>query len=158
MSESNGKRKYVHKNIELVQQYGNMPRAKAEPTKKKSSGSRKLSKPFTEMEDQMIIEAMNGNVPNLTFACKKLEEKMDRSYGSIYQRWYILRDNVKYAGTLTVGSSKGFTNNKKNIHVDKKTGEMPPVELKNLLWLIEFIMKLPKKEFEAIMTILNYKY
>ena len=117
---------------------------------------RKVRKFFTTSEDAEIIAQIEKSPTNLMNAFKMASNMLpNRTWADISARWYsVLRTKNTH---ITCGSANGFTNNIKNVHVDKNTGKLPDQKLNNLLWLMRELIKLDEEDLKAILRIISIK-
>jgi hypothetical protein len=112
--------------------------------------------PYSTDDNATINKIIEMTPQNVRYACKKASEALkDRRASAIESHWHISlkRRNAH----ITCGSSKGFTNNVKNEHVNKVTGELSGPKLNNLLWLMKELLKLDKEDLQAINRIISLK-
>lgn len=75
-------------------------------------------KRWTEEEDKLIIQSIQGNLDNIGEGFKLLSNKIDRTEKAIAHRWYRVLSNPqspKYAGNacfLVIGNSSRLSNRK----------------------------------------------
>lgn len=107
---------------------------------------------FTTLEDTIIISCISNNPTNLKHAFQEASTQLpSRNPETICAYWYrVLRhgDNV-----VCTGSSIGFKSNTKN--TPRVDGVMPEVELQPYLVVLQELLKLSKKERDAIVNLLT---
>ena len=105
--------------------------------------------PFTKEEDDIIIKFAKNYPTNLSEAFRRASVELpERSKDSITKRWYNIRkkDGVHI---LTVGSNKGFTQNVKNVAINKE-GNMREQGLKHYMYIMKELLELTPVERKVI--------
>lgn len=114
--------------------------------------------PYTEWEDLIIINQVKNYPTNLRFAFREAgKQLLKRSLSSIEFRWYSYLRGKNDVNAMTTGSNKGFTQNVKNLHVDKETGILPEQNLKHYLYIVKEMLELPMNERNAIIALFAIK-
>ena len=109
---------------------------------------------FTQAHDDIIIYELKNCPTNMCHAIKRAALKTGHTTVAIKNRWYLKLRHVESVNAITCGSEKGFTKNVKNVHVSKKTGEMPDQGLQHYLYIVKEILNLPQIERNAIIALL----
>ena len=113
---------------------------------------------YTETEDLIIINQVKNYPTNIVYAFKEAQKLIPRrTEEGIRFRWYVKLCKLETTNAVTCGSSKGFTKNVKNVHVNKETGIMPDQNLRHYLYIVKEILELPQKEREVIISLFTLK-
>lgn len=111
--------------------------------------------PYTDEEDAIIINAIKESPKNVSNAINIASSLLPgRTKGGVSQRWYSVLSKKEHINVLTVGTSKGFSKNRKNLKRDED-GILPNQELRGHLFLLHQILELTPQEREVIRTVLN---
>ena len=108
-----------------------------------------MSKAFTKEQDEIIINEIKNYPTNILNAFKEASIKIGKSQGCIQQRWY---KHLKHGKQIvSVGSSKGFSNNVKN--TKRIEGVMQEQNLKHYLVVVKELLELPDNERKLVLNL-----
>ena len=115
---------------------------------------KKTVKKWTKEEEQIVIENVRKYPTNLAHAFSESALQLEgRAPASISALWYDKlrkRDDVQ---AITIGSSKGYSQNAKNTL--RKDGVMGEQGLKGYMIVVRDLLNLPKKDRDLVISFLQ---
>ena len=110
---------------------------------------------WTKAEERLIIDTLKEYPTNLNYGLKLVEPKLkNRTVMAIKARYYTRLRKDPNNIIISTGSSKGFTQNVKNLSVDNE-GNLPEQELKHFQQLAKQMLDLPVKERNIILNLFS---
>lgn len=107
--------------------------------------------PWKQEWDNVIIECVKKTPTNIVYALTSASKQIHRTFSCTNSRYYLkLRKDPKVKA-ITCGSSKGFTQNVKNIHVDDN-GIMPDQNLKGYMFIMREMLDLSPEDRKKIIS------
>lgn len=112
--------------------------------------------PYTAEEDAIIISKVKESPTNLQHAFSEAAILLpNRGKDNITAHWYqVLKKKSNTSVAVSVGSSRGFTHNSKNVKRNED-GELPEQGLKGHLLILQQILELSPAQRELIRNVLN---
>ena len=110
---------------------------------------------WTKAEEKLIIDTLKEYPTNLNYGLKLVEPKLkNRTLMAITARYYTRLRKDPNNRIISTGSSRGFTQNVKNLPVDNE-GKLPEQELKHFQQLAKQMLDLPVKERNIILNLFS---
>lgn len=109
---------------------------------------------FTKDEDDVIVRLVKQYPTNLVYAFSEASIQLPgRDSSTITKRWYNHLRKSEDIQAVTVGSSRGYSHNSKN--VARKDGVMREQGLRSYMVVVKDLLNLPKSELDLVITFLT---